>query len=109
MIHYIGNLTLCPQAINGALGKEPWSRKRQAFKALGLPLPISGIKNALNEASPPFSNLVDKLDGAGLNFCPFFSNIGSKTDEWNADFINARTENILGLVWDKLAPWLEIA
>ena len=109
MIHYIGNLTLCPQAINGALGKEPWLRKRQAFKALGLPLPISGIKKALNEASPPFSSLVDKLDGADLNFCPFFSNIGSKTDDWNADFINARSENILGLVWDRLAPWLEIS
>ena len=108
-IHYIGNLTLCPQSINGALGKEPWLRKRQAFQALGLQLPIPDIKNALKTASPPFTGLIDRIDGAGLKFCPFFSNIGEKADDWDLDFINARSENILGLVWDRLAPWLEIS
>jgi hypothetical protein len=107
-VHYIGNLTLCPPSINAVLGNAPWIRKRQVYRALGLQLPIAEIKKELNKANPPFTNLIDVLDKDQLEHCPFFSNIGSKTDDWDADFINARSENILGLVWDRLAPWLEI-
>jgi hypothetical protein len=108
LIHTIGNLTLCPREINSTLSNESWARKRQAYKALGLKISVEEIKDELKKANPSFDKLIEKLDTAELNHCPFFSNIGSKTDDWDADFINARSENILGLVWDRLAPWLEI-
>ena len=109
LIHTIGNLTLCPQGINSTLGNESWPRKRQAYKALGLKISVPEIKEELKKANPSFDKLIEKLDTAELDHCPFFSNIGTKNDEWDVDFVKARSENILGLVWDRLAPWLKIS
>jgi hypothetical protein len=106
--HTIGNLTLCPKEINSILGNEPWLRKGKAYSALGSQLPLQKIRSRLLEAHPPFTRLADTIDGVKvrIDYCPFFSNIGDKSDDWTADFIETRSENILGLVWDRLAPKL---
>jgi hypothetical protein len=106
--HTIGNLTLCPKEINSVLGNESWLRKSKAYSALGSQLPLPKIQTRLLEASPPFTKLADTIDDdkVRIDYCPFFANIGNKSDDWTADFIETRSENILGVVWDRLAPKL---
>ena len=40
---------------------------------------------------------------------PYLVSIGNMTNTvWDEKFISARSTNLLGLVWDRLAPWLGI-
>lgn len=105
LVSRLGNLTLCPQSVNSCLGNESWARKRMAYKALGQP-GLAAAQNALGTASPPFDSLLKKLTAKDLEYNQFFKDIGQKSDEWDADFIRSRTENLLGFAWDRIAPWL---
>jgi hypothetical protein len=105
MVDRIGNLTLCPQTVNSALGNESWARKKMAYKALGQPGFAEAIK-ALGAASPPFDKLAKKLTQGDLEYNRFFKDLGEKSNNWDADFIGKRTENLLGFAWDRIAPWL---
>jgi hypothetical protein len=106
LINMLGNLTLCPGGVNSALGNVPWSRKRVVYNSLGQALPLAVIKRDL--ATAGFDSLSEKLDEHEVRHVPFFSGIGAKNDDWDADFINSRTKNLLGFAWDRLAPWLGI-
>jgi hypothetical protein len=105
LISRLGNLTLCPQTVNSSLGNESWARKRMAYKALGQP-GLAAAKKALGTAVPPFDSLLRKLTEQDLDYNVFFKDIGEKGDDWDADFIRRRTENLLGFAWDRIGPWL---
>jgi hypothetical protein len=105
-LNSIGNLTLCPQSINSALGNESWDRKRFVYKALGLAIGLDAAKGELLRATPPFKGVVDKLNDERIGHCKFFGNIGKKTDDWDRDFIELRTINLLEFAWDRLITWI---
>ena len=106
LVHMLGNLTLCPLGLNSTLGNEIWSRKLVIYSALGQGQPLAVVRK--NLANAGFDVLSGKLAELEVEHVPFFKGIGAKNDDWDAAFINSRTENLLGFAWDRLAPWLGI-
>ena len=74
------------------------------YSALGQGQPLAVVRK--NLANAGFDVLSEKLAELEVEHVPFFQGIGTKSDEWDADFINSRTKNLLGFAWDRLAPWL---
>ena len=104
--HTIGNLVLLPEKENQSIGNADWNRKKVFYSVL------SGRTSLERE------NLIESASTEGLRF-------GKKTltllhnqvhlnmldplarvDEWSEEFINNRTENLLELAWNQIAPWL---
>ena len=104
--HTIGNLVLLPEKENQSIGNAEWQKKRVFYRVL------SEIKTSER------ARLIKLAKSEGLQF-------GKKTwtliqnqthlhlldplasvNEWTADLIEDRTENILELAWDQIAPWL---
>ena len=106
VLNTLGNLTLCPQSINSALGNESWDRKRYVYNALGLSIGLNAAKEELMRAVPPFKGVVEQLNDERIGHCKFFGNIGKKTDDWDRDFIELRTINLLEFAWDRLISWI---
>lgn len=105
--HVIGNLLLLPQYINSSLGNRTWEEKK-----LILTLLCCKTEEKRNE-------LIDlaKAKSIELSFSSESIAIGSKymshveaasqADDWTNDFVNKRSENIYGLVWDYVIQWLK--
>ncbi len=108
--HTIGNLTLLPLPENSSVSNKNWEKKKLFYKICSA---------ATNE------ELDEILETAKLQQI----SIGEKTiqflkepsrkrlsmlvpianaDQWNADWIEKRSLNILQLAWDIIASWLEI-
>jgi hypothetical protein len=106
LIDTLGNLTLCPQSINGLLGNESWIRKRDVYKALGNAAGLIAAQQTLLAAIPPYTKLANAIKNEDVGHCKFFGNIGDKTDSWDKTFIERRSDNLLGFAWDRLISWL---
>ncbi|MAW34395.1 MAG: hypothetical protein CMK56_08305 [Proteobacteria bacterium] len=110
----IGNLTLLPQDVNSVLGNAgekgnfSWKEKYYAYGYISSKTDeeASTIKR---EALDDGVNLPDSLEKnyriEGLEGIYSFGNQGKI---WNRDNIERRSKNLLGLVWDKVSPWLDI-
>jgi hypothetical protein len=101
-VHRLGNLALCPLEVNIALSNRPWSEKRIICQAAGSSTP--------NQARQILKGIEVKEDFfAVVEHVPYLVSVGEMTErKWDEAFINDRSENLLGLVWDRLAPWLGI-
>lgn len=106
-VDVIGNLTLCPPKINSFLGNISWSEKRSVYKALNLANGLDDAKLKLEAAGSRFTNLAQALENNEVSRCKFFGNLGDKIDEWDSAYVDERSENFLGLIWDRLITWLQ--
>ena len=106
--HTIGNIILLPQKENSSVGDAPWAKKKIFYRVL-----VAKTEEERND-------LLGQAKKEGLNFKkqnPRFTR-GSKNGliwlepianvgKWTEGIIQKRTENILELAWDKIAPWLD--
>lgn len=102
-VHKIGNLALCPLPVNIAASNRPWSQKQIIYRAAASKTPNDAKKilNGLLADDDEFFGVVE--------YVPYLASIGDPGIQiWDEDFIDARSENLLGLVWDRLSPWLGI-
>ncbi len=106
-VDVIGNLTLCPPKINSFLGNISWSEKRSVYKALNLANGLDDAKLKLTAAGSRFTNLAQALENNEVSRCKFFGNLGDKVDDWDSAYVDARSENFLGLIWDRLISWIQ--
>jgi len=102
-IHRIGNLVLCPQKINSYLGNKSWNHKKSIYAAVSS-RDKGTAKGVLDAARIP----VDEKFFDHLKYIPYLEAVGHMSSDWDANFIQTRSENILGLIWDNLIPWLKI-
>jgi hypothetical protein len=103
-VHRIGNLALCPIEVNIAASNRPWLEKRVIYKAAGSTTDAAARQILDSEGI----SVKDDFFGV-VEHVPYLVSIGEMEDQiWDEDFIDSRSENLLGLVWDRIAPWLGI-
>ena len=104
--HRIGNLVLLPEPENQSIGNAPWDKKKLFYRAL-VAKTEEEREDAISLAEQQglrFGNRTLSLirNQARLHMLDPIT----ETDDWTAELIEARTENVLGLAWDNIAPWL---
>ena len=105
----IGNLTLLPNFDNSTVGNKPWNTKKlyyKAFLAENEEELNKSIKNAEKEGCA-FGEKLEKNLRERKETRLILSSIAD-AKEWNKETIQKRGRNIAELVWDKIAPWLDI-
>ena len=104
--HTLGTLVLLPEHENQSIGNAPWGKKRLFYRAL------------VAKTDPERESAIQLAQQQGLRF-------GNRTlrlirnqeqlhmldpiaevEDWTLELIEARTENVLSLAWDRIAPWL---
>ena len=108
-IHFLGNLTVVPKDINWTLGNHDWAHKKVLIESL--------CASTQDDAQKVFDTARDN----GIDFprleeveqfvrdyihVPQFVSL-SRFANWDEQTINSRTENLLGLAYDRLYGWLK--
>ena len=105
LIDRLGNLTLLPPSFNTSIGNKPWAARLQYYKIIANPDPEAQreiwVKYLGGEPE-------DKIWLLQQRFAPHVQAIASLDEDfdWNAELVHKRTERILELVWQQVAPWL---
>ena len=106
----IGNLILLPPNVNTSASNKGWPEKLIYYKhigeadptvlmkianeasAQGITLSESTVEIMQKSAHQPHINVILGMDGIR---------------QWDADFIEQRTDTILSITWDRLIKWIE--
>ena len=104
--HTLGNLVLLPERENQSIGNAPWGKKTLFYRALVAKTEWER-ENAIELAQDQglkFGNRTLKLirNQDRLHMLDPIAEV----EDWTVQFIEARTENVLDLAWDRIAPWL---
>lgn len=105
----IGNLTLLPLSINISASNKGWKEKYIYYRHLGLKDPdkIKELQNkAISENILLSEDTLNLLKSASYSHhIEHITKIG-ENGSWDAEIVKKRTRRILGLLWDKVAPWI---
>ena len=104
--HTIGNLVLLPEPENQSIGNAPWDKKKLFYRALVAKTEEEredAISRALQQGLR-FGNRTLSLIRSQSRL--YMLDPLAEVNEWTAELIEARTENVLSLAWDNIAPWL---
>ena len=105
----LGNLILLPQEENNTVGDKSWKHKKLMYSLLS------------SDTQEEFNNLQKQQPNVGLNlrksanevlmnakYLGLCKSIALYDKEWSLAIIEKRTLCLAGLVWDRLAKWLDI-
>ena len=105
--HMIGNLVLLPEKENESVGNAPWAKKKIFYRVLVAKTDKERndlFEQAKKEGLVFKKQTKDLLEEQGrLDMLDPIANV----DEWTECTIKKRTENILQLACDVIAPWLD--
>lgn len=109
-INLLGNLVLCPHNTNASLGNESWLYKSAVYRVLAA-VSLEEFDAAMAAAAANGIAFGDStkqlLDGhRHLRQMQAFHGL---TSPWDRAFVLKRTENLAGLAWDRLSPWLGLS
>ena len=105
--HTIGNIILLPRKENSSIGNAPWNKKKLFYGSL--------VAKTEGERNSQF----EQAERDGLTFRKQTKNLLKKqgrldmldpiaeVNQWTESIIQKRSENILELAWDEIAPWLD--
>jgi hypothetical protein len=104
--HRLGNLVLLPERENQTIGKASWKMKHLFYETLA------------SRSKDERERLMDHAASEGITFGRRANQLLKRQEhlnlldsivlvqEWNEETIAERTENLLGLAWDHISPWL---
>ena len=102
-INCLGNLLLLPVSTNASLSNRSWTHKRAIYRILAAQSP-DDAESAFEEAVSLGIDLSrDILTG---NYMPLTASVAAFEEHWDVDIVEMRSERLLGVAWDRLAPWL---
>ena len=104
--HEMGNLVLLPERENQSIGNAPWDKKKLFYRALA-----AKTKPEREQAITLAQQQQLKFGSRTLNLIRNQDRLHmldpiAAVEDWTTELIEARTENVLGLAWDQIAPWL---
>ena len=100
LIDSVGNLTILPKPANSSAGNKSWDTKKKLYKVL-CQENNRKKKEMIEDGSIPGKEQIF-LESEYLGFLKPLTQV----KEWNSDFIEQRSRNILSNVWDEFYPWL---
>jgi len=100
LIHSIGNLTILPASTNSSASNKSWNEKKKYFHTL--------CQENKQQKDKLLKDLPEKQKRILSNsqYLGYLEPL-SQVEDWNADFIMARSKNLLSFVWDRFEPWLD--
>jgi hypothetical protein len=100
----LGNLLALPVDVNSHVSNRSWPVKRQIYRAL-----CSGdsatAQQVLDAVPGGLSDDAKQFLAEKASRIPLLEPVLS-VDEWSNHLVEERTNHMLGLVWDRVAPWL---
>lgn len=112
IVHSIGNLTLLPQEINSAAGNNDWATKCGLYQFIGAPTPVA-VANLNTMYGSNLSSGTQKIltDPSRRHITHLTHITNNETDpsgtkKWDKGEIDARTQNIIDIAWERFSPWL---
>ena len=81
----IGNLVILPRGRNSQASNKDWHAKRELYRQL----------------------FDEKAESGFVEYLPFIKPLANHSGLWKRDSVLSRAENLLGLAWDNIFPWLE--
>lgn len=104
--HLIGNLVLLPEKENQGLGNAPRPKKKLFYQALSSKA-VGEREAFMSEAKEEGYSFGRKTEEVlkGQEYLGLLEPIAA-VEEWTEEVIRDRTDNVLGLAWDVLEPWL---
>ena len=104
--HKMGNLVLLPERENQSIGNAPWEKKKLFYRALA-----AKTEQDREEAIALAEQQQLRFGGRTLRLIRNQDRLHmldpiAEVEDWTTELIEARTENVLGLAWDQIAPWL---
>ena len=103
LIGCLGNLLLLPLSTNASLSNRSWIHKRAIYRILAAQSP--------DEAEAAFESALKvgvevSQDILAGEYMPLTASVAQFEEYWDIDIVERRSERLLGLAWDRLAPWL---
>ena len=106
LLHYLGNLTLLPKALNSSFKNRSWNVKKEMYRSLSLLTQdtLETYLDKLQSQKVPLSDSTKNLlrDEEYLQYLSPISNV----NEWNEKYVQKRSERLVKIVWENIAPWL---
>ena len=104
--HKIGNLVLLPEKENQSIGNAPWDKKKVFYKALMSRTDTE--RNDLISLAKSEGYMFGRKTETLIHNSDFLHMLDPLWDvhDWTKDLIEERSENILDLAWEQVAPWL---
>ncbi len=104
--HSIGNLVLLPEPENQSIGNAPWDKKKLFYLAL-----VAKTEKEREDAIRLAEQQGLRFGNRTLSLIRSQNRLHmldplAEINDWTTELIEARTENVLGLAWDNIAPWL---
>ena len=105
----LGNLTLLPQDLNSSVGNKDFKEKLFYYKAVAAKEQhkVEQLKQAAAEEEITLNdNAIAMLKDSEYN--AHLSSIASLPSDfvWDKEFVEKRTERLLGIIWDKIHSWV---
>ncbi len=103
-VHHVGNLVLVSRSINSTLSDRSWEEKRAIYRVIAARSKVEAqqrLKQARSEGIS-FEFELPKV------YVPVTASLATVKGPWDATMVQRRSECLLGLAWDRLAPWLGI-
>ena len=102
----IGNLVLLPEKENDSIGNAPWAKKKVFYRAL-----IAKTEEERQEAITLTQEQGLTFGQRTLSLLKDQSRLHmldplAEVESWTAESIEQRTDNVLSLAWDEIAPWI---
>lgn len=105
-VHYLGNLTLLPEAHNSTVGDKPWEKKKLFYKAAAADT-HDKVDKYIGEARSQGIDFGKKTNQMLIDSdcLPIITTVAN-ADLWNVNIIKNRTKNIAELLFKELSIWL---
>lgn len=104
-VHSLGNLVLAPQVENSTLSNRPWAEKKVLYSALSAQSQ-DDAESILHQSGIDFGVSTQQIARESEHL-HHLAAVAQYPQEWSVAFIQARSERLYGLAYDRLWKWLQ--
>lgn len=104
-INTLGNLVLAPHVENASLSNRSWAEKKVLYSALSAQSQTDA-ENILHQSGINFGVSTQQI-ASESHHLHHLAAVAQYPQDWSVEFIQARSERLYGLAYDRLWKWLQ--